>query len=219
MSVTLKSLFLCVFVLVVSVLPARADYFVWEDAKTGLSLSFPDSWDMTSNADPDDVITLMAPSDRGYASCRVRARDEGRYLIYPPRLSGALRDEVLNLDFWKSYLAEYDHIRIYDHYQDAGLGRGYASMVTATYNSAVPGPDMRRKALIFASLYHDKLFIFECSVKTAYYKDWAATFLSIAKSVDFKKTHHELWSGNYYNFIDHNKVAIPSAKRNHVVYY
>ena len=44
--------------IVVLALPnvAKADYFVWQDDKTGLSLTFPDTWKTVNNTNPDIVF-------------------------------------------------------------------------------------------------------------------------------------------------------------------
>ena len=181
---------------------ARADYYVWRDVNTGLSLSFPDTWRMVSNADPDDIITVMAPSGRGNAQCRVRTRADGRYAIYPPRFDWAIQKIDFSFDFWNRYLGEYDEAEIFNVQNGAGLGRGYAGYAVAAYKSPVPGPFMDRQALMFATLYHDDVFILECSAHEDAFADWKGMFLSIAKSVDFQKTNHQITSGHYRNFLD-----------------
>ena len=47
---------------------ARADYFVWRDEKSGMSLSFPDTWRIVRGRQKDDILTIMAPSGRAHAS-------------------------------------------------------------------------------------------------------------------------------------------------------
>lgn len=197
----LKTL-LAACVLSVAAHEARADYYVWRDAVTGLSLSFPDDWRMVSNADPDDVVTIMPPSGRGHAECRVRVRADGRYKVYPPRFDWAIQKVDFSFDFWGRYLGEYDDAEILSVQNGAGLGRGFAGYAVATYKSPVPGPYMNRQGLMFATLYHDNVYILECSAHEDAFTDWKGPFLSIAKSVDFRKAQTQITSGHYRNFLD-----------------
>lgn len=190
--------------------PARADYVVWQDADTGVSLSWPDTWQMVNNADPDDVVTIMAPSGRGHATCRMRARKDARYTIYPPYFSADVQRVAYSFPYWNDYLAEYSDFEIYNIRDGAGLGRGFAGYALAGYTSAVQGPEMRRRALVFASLYNGTAYILECSSHEDAFARWKGLFLSIAGSVDFKKAHHELRSGNYRDFMADRRIEFES---------
>jgi hypothetical protein len=181
---------------------ANADYFVWNDVKTGLQITFPDTWRQVSGADANDVITLMAPSGRGHASCRVRVNDEQRFMVHPPRYDWAVQQTEFSADFWDKYLNEYTNPAVENVMDGAGSGRGFASYAIATYDSAVQGPEMSRKALMFATNYKDKLYVTECSSHADAFAEWKPLFLSVAKSVDFQKADHELTTGHYRDFLD-----------------
>lgn len=198
---------------------ARADYYVWRDEATGVSISFPDTWRMVSNADPDDVITIMAPAGRGNAQCRVRTHEDGRYKIYPPRYDWAIQKIDFSFDFWTRYLGEYNDAQIFNVQNGAGLGRGYAGYAVAAYKSPVPGPYMNRQGLMFATLYHDDVYVLECSSHEDAFADWKGAFLSIAKSIDFRKTHHQLLTGHYRDFMKDPRITFPAAKGEGVEYY
>ncbi|PJB73740.1 MAG: hypothetical protein CO093_00115 [Alphaproteobacteria bacterium CG_4_9_14_3_um_filter_47_13] len=190
--------------------PAKADYIVWQDPATGLSLSWPDTWKQVSNADPDDIITLMAPSGRAHATCRARARKDSRTLIYPPEYSADIQKINYSTSYWEQYLGEYSDYKIYNISDGAGLGRGFSGHTIAGFQSAVQGPEMSRKALIFASLYNGTAYIIECSSHKDAFANWQNAFLSIAKSVDFKKAHHELRAGHYRNFMADPRIEFES---------
>lgn len=188
---------------------AQADYFVWNDAKSGLSLTYPDSWRQVSNQGPHDVLTVMPPAGRAQAQCTIRIEDEQRFLVYPPRYGRDIQRLAVSNDFWNRYLYQYDNHRIDALYDGAGLGRGHASYVVASYNSKVPGPDMARRALMFASIYNDKLYVTECSSHADAFYDYQDIFLSVAGSVDFRKAYHETTVGHYRNFLaDPNLIFI-----------
>lgn len=182
--------------------PAAASVSVWEDARTGLVFSFPDTWQTVTNADPDTIVTIMAPSGRAHASCRVRVRADERFTIYPPHLDWAVQRVAYSTDFWNQYLGEYEDVQLFRVTDGAGLGRGFATYALAKYSSAVPGPYMRRKGMLFASLYNGNLYILECSSHEDAFSTWQPLFLSIAKSVDFKQTHTIYPYGYYRNFLD-----------------
>lgn len=179
---------------------AKADYFVWEDAKSGLTLSYPDTWRMVSTRDTDEVLAIMAPSkDKADAICHVRVRSDKRFLIYPPHLGRDVQTISYSKEFWEEYLGEYDNVEIYGT-NDGGLGRGYGSFAVAGYDGTSSGPMGKRRGIMAASLYFDKAYIVDCSARAATFEEFQPLFLSVMGSVDFKKTHDELWSGDYRNF-------------------
>ncbi len=180
---------------------AKADYYVWSDAKTGMSLSYPDSWKIVNNEQPDDVLTVMAPSGRDYAACRVRVRDDLRYSIFPQRYNDEIQQIDFSQAFWEKYLAGYMNPKLGVLADGAGLGLGYAGYAEAGYVDSVPGAQMSKGAVMFASLFNNHLYILECSAHAPAFLEWKKDFLAIASSVDFKHTQTPLMNGNYRNFL------------------
>ena len=198
---------------------ARADYFVWRDEKSGLSLSFPDTWRIVQGRQKDDILTIEAPSGRAHAACRVRVDTDGRFLIYPPRLQDAEQRVAFDRTFWENYVAQYDDSSLYDVRDGAGLGRGFAGYADAGYTSAVPGPEMPRRAILFATNYYGKLYILECSSHLDAFQDWKGPFLGIVHSVDFLPAYHQLETGDYRNFEQDPRIEYRSQQNNrHEVY-
>jgi hypothetical protein len=180
---------------------ARADYFVWQDPKSGISLSYPDTWAMVSQRQPDEVFAIIAPSNGDDdAVCRVKVRDDRRFMIYPPHLGREVQTISYNREFWDEYLGEYDNVEVYGTHEQAGLGKGFGSFVVAGYDAALFSDYGKRRGIASASLYFDKAYIVDCSSRAEVFHQWQPLFLSIMGSVDFKKTHDELWSGDYRNF-------------------
>lgn len=208
-----------VFAFLIAVPQAYADYNVWRDVHSGMSFSFPDTWDIVSNADDNDVVTVMPPSGRAQATCRVRNDKDKRYLIYPPRHSAAIQKLDFSADFWDRYLAEFTNPNVVHVYDGAGLGRGFASYAEADYTSAVEGPEMKRRAIMFVSLYNGDLFVLECSSHQDAYEEWRDAFLSIAKSVDFKKAHEQMIGGHYRNFRNDRDVEFSDPKEKYITRY
>ncbi|MCM2344606.1 MAG: hypothetical protein NDJ24_08600 [Alphaproteobacteria bacterium] len=198
---------------------AKADYFVWEDTKTGLTLSYPDTWQVENGQDHDDLVTLAAPSGRAHAFCRIRSHEDKRYAIFPPRFNPSVQKIEYSLNFWDQYLREYKHPELYNLQDGTGLGRGWASFAEGGYVGSVPYPEMERRAVLFASLYNNRVYVLDCSAHKDAYDQWKEQFLSIAKSIDFKKANHELMTGNYRNFMNDGRMLLPDEGINYVTSY
>lgn len=181
---------------------AHADYFVWKDPKSGMSLTFPDTWQSQNNARVDTILTIMAPSDNDQPQCKVDVRDDKRFTIYPVRYADAVQKVAASMPFWKNYLGNYDKYTISGVYDGAGLGRGFASYALASYEQRFGTVQQTRRAIMFASLYNDKMYVIECSSLNHAYEQWAADFRGVIKSVDFQKANHELITGEYANFLN-----------------
>ncbi len=181
---------------------AKADYFSWKDAKTGLSMTFPDTWKVQNNLNPDTIMTVMGPSDQnGQPVCRVDVRDDRRYTLFPARYGDDIQKVAVSTPFWKSFLAQYDEYNLGNVFDGAGLGRWHASYALASYSKRFGTAFQSRRAIMFASLYGDKLYVAECSAMAHEYERWDADFRGIIKSIDFKKAYHELPTGEYANFL------------------
>ncbi len=179
---------------------ARADYFVWQDAGSGVSLTYPDTWRVVSNEQPHDVVTIVAPSGRAHAACRIRVRDDMRQAIFPPSYNEDIQQIDYSTGFWNQYLREFSNPQIYTMHDKAGLGLGYASVAEAGFWDSVPGPAMQKEALMFVSLYNNHVYVLECSAQAQAYAHWRDAFMGVASSVDFVKINHELLSGYYRDF-------------------
>lgn len=197
----LSACLVAVFSLGLSV-PARADYFVWTDAKTGLFLSFPDTWKVMNSRLPDEVLTIMAPDAEDFAVCRVRTDPDRRFLMYPPTKDSDVQKVAYSTEFWDKYYSVYDDVEIYGVVDNAGLGRGFASIAVADFKSDFVGPYMKRRGVATAALYNDTAFMIDCSAREGRFAKWHDLFQSVMASVDFKKTHHELLTGEYRNFLN-----------------
>ena len=187
---------------------SQADYYVWQDAVTGVSLSYPDTWRMGSNKAPDDVITLLAPNDEGGTpECRLRAREDARFEYYPIQYADAVQKKAYSKEFWNDYLASYDRVMIHEFHETAGLGRGFGSAVVASYKTTYPIEGQQRSALLATGLYNGTAYILDCSADTIVFNDWYGRFGSILKSIDTKKVTHELVQGENPDMSGHNTVG------------
>lgn len=191
---------------------SKAEVFFIEDQDDRFSVAFPDHWDLTENQKPDDKLTVIAPGENDYSLCRVRVREDRKNLIYPPELAGSVQKVSYSREFWNDYLGEYDNVNVDSFREPTGLGKGFGSFTEASYTTA-EGNIVRKRGMMFASLYHDKAYIVDCSAEESVYQKWRPYFLGIVKSVDFEKVIHELPSGNYRDFLNDPDVVINGAKK------
>lgn len=180
---------------------AKADYFLWQEPDSGLTITFPDTWKTQNNRNPDDVLSISGPSAGDDPTCQVKISEDKRYVIYPARLGDAVQREAVSTPFWQSYMTHYDQTRLDRVYDGAGLGRWLASYATASYSKRDGTSYQQRRAIMFASLYNDTLYIIECSSLNHAYGRWENNFRSIIKSIDFKKAYHQWPIGDYNDFM------------------
>ncbi|MGH1375873.1 MAG: hypothetical protein ACRBCK_05935 [Alphaproteobacteria bacterium] len=186
---------------------ANAEVFFVEDQGDRFTVSFPDSWQPVNNQKPDDKLTVAGPGQYNFATCRVRVREDRRFVIFPGKFDGDIQKVSFSREFWNDYLGEYNDVDV-DVFKDgAGLGFGHASMTEASYETA-EGALVRKRGIMFASLYHDQLYVVDCSAEESVYQKWRQTFVGIIKSVDFKKVTHERSNGHYRDFQGDTKVEV-----------
>lgn len=196
----MNRLLLAMFFSVLS-LPAFADYFVWQDPDTKLSVTFPDTWKTQNNQNPDDIMTIAAPSGNDRAQCVIKTKSDHRYTTYPSDFGSAIQKTAVSIPFWQDYMAHYDDSTLNLVYDDGGLGRWLASYAYATYDNHNGTILETRRAIMFASLYYDRLYIVECSALNHAFDKWHNNFKSIIKSIDFQKAFHERKGGEYADFM------------------
>lgn len=208
---TLKSLptitvfIFCLFVSSVS----HADYFVWQDEKTGVSLSYPDTWYLSHNQKPRDILTLVAPNDfADHPTCRLSAVPDARFEIFPPNYYRSVQKVAYSKAFWeKEILKHYKKPNVVQYGDNAGLGRGFGSYIIIDYvthrhpNDIGDFEEKEMRAITTVSLHNEMMFMFECTSHRENFDIWRPLFQSIAGSVDFKMVDHPLFHGYYRNFI------------------
>lgn len=204
---------LTVFVLVFSTIPtvAQAEIFFIEDQDDRFTITFPDLWKKVGNQKPDDKLTILGPDGNNHLICRVRVRPDRRFVIFPHQFDDEIQRIAVSAEFWKNYLGEYNAVYVEEFKDGAGLGRGYAGLVEATYetDSSVP---VKKKGIMLASLYHDQLYVVDCSAEESVYLKWRPAFLGIIKSVDFDPVVYEPIHGHYRHFDEDAPVIIEGPK-------
>ncbi len=211
MRFSVKNVVLAAALFIAPVSHASAEVFVWQDPATHLSLSYPDGWRQVSNQQPDDVWTVEAPGENDFASCRMRVRDDRRYVIYPRRFADEIQRVHFGRAFWDSYVGAFDNPVIHYMYDDAGLGDGYAGLIDVSYEANTAGT-VQKRGIVFAAVYNDKDYIVECSAEAQAYERWHDAFLSVVKSVDFFDAYHYNTTGEYRPFLNDRQLRIHGRK-------
>ncbi len=198
---------LCVLVLGTLKQPAMAEYFVWKDQKTGVSLSFPDTWKIANNQKPDDIFTIQAPGERDYASCRLRVREDRRATIFPYQYDFEIQHIYAGFDFWRDYIGEYAGASLDRVLYDRGLINSVASSADFTFVSSA-GPRAMMHGFAFAGFDDTSVYIFECSAEVSAYERWHPVFKSILKSAEKELRDSVVLNGGYRKFQDDPPVMI-----------
>lgn len=198
---------LSLIVLLFSMLPAHAEVFAWKDSGTGLTLTYPDTWSKLNPQDPDMIISLGVPDPQANPVCNVRVHPEHRFRLYPRFLAGAVRDVNFSDDFWNTYLnGQYADVDVHYMVPQTGLGRGFGSAVTGEMSYIPTGmptdAPTRRQAMVMMSHYYDKVYIADCSVRAEDYPRYNSLFAAFMDKIDFPKVYHEIYTGNYRNFVN-----------------
>ncbi|HRK97917.1 MAG TPA: hypothetical protein PLE43_05485 [Alphaproteobacteria bacterium] len=189
---------------------AKADYIVWTDIHTGARVSYPDTWKTINNQQPDDIITLSIPSGEDNASCRLRANEDRRFVIYPNRYRDEVRDTNFTNDFWTDYTASYDNVNVIRQQNEAGLGQGYASMTLISFVTPPDEPYADKAGLMLVTNYGDKVYVAECTSTSMSYRQYHTAFLSFFKTISFKPAYSVTKVGDYRNFLkDWGTINVP----------
>ncbi|MDD3021173.1 MAG: hypothetical protein PHX61_09400 [Alphaproteobacteria bacterium] len=181
--------------------PVKADYVVWTDLDTGAHISYPDTWKTINNQQPDDIVTLSLPSGEDNAVCRLRANEDRRFLIYPNRFRGDIREINFTNNFWEDYTASYDNVNVIRQQNEAGLGQGFASMTLISFVTPPDEPFANKAGLMLVTNYGDQVYVAECTSNAMNYRKYHTSFLSFFKTISFKPAYSVTTVGDYRNFL------------------
>lgn len=192
------------FILLFAPFTAQADYYVWEDNEKGITLTYPDTWKLTSNQKPSDVFTVVGPNDYlDHPRCSLNVRNDRRFMIFPPEYSRSVQKVSYSTDFWETEVRKrYLNPDVLQFGDNAGLGKGYGSYVIVDYIQKQGDKDIEMRALANATLYAGKSYYFECTAKREGFDKWQPLFQSIGGSIDFQKVYFETPHGYYRDFIN-----------------
>jgi len=190
---------------------SKANMVFIEDQDDRFSISFPDTWKKVGNQKPDDKLTMLGQGENDFAVCRVRVRKDRRFVIYPSKFDSDIQQTSFSRDFWNDYLGDYNDVSVDVFRDEVGLGFGTASMVEASYETA-EGAIVKKRGIMFASLYHDQLYVVDCSSEESVYPKRRTTFMSIIKSTDFTPVTSGRKNGYYRDFTGDAEVKVNGHK-------
>ena len=180
---------------------AHADYVVWSDAQTKLTATYPDDWQLGSNKTSEDLLTVLLPSGDDNAQCFIRVVDDKRFVMMPNKIRADVQKIFFSRNYMDSYAQSYPEGRVMQFKDGTGLGRGFASTAVIAFAPPVDEPFQPRMGIVSVSNYFDKTYMVECSAEANNFKNYADTFFSFMKTINFKKEFHELAIGNYRDFL------------------
>lgn len=183
-------------------LTAAADYSVWRDEKTGVSLSYPDTWRQINNKLPHGVITLAARTNGEPVECALTAEDDARWAMYPAHLKDEVQKFAYNSSHWPKYFGGRPALKILRTYEPASLGRGWGTAAIAAYaEHDATGTPRYRASLAVSALYFKTAYTLDCAAPLGEFERWEPVFRALAKSINHKKEVHELTIGEYIDFL------------------
>ncbi len=190
---------------------AQAEVYKWRDPDVKLSITFPDDWHQLAGQQSGDVLTVAAPVENSFATCRMRVREDRRFMIYPREFAGAVQRTAVSHDFWEKYIGEFRAAELHLVGDDAGLGNGFASWADISFISPA-GPKVQMRGFAYATTYNDHAYVFECSAEASVYDKFYHPFLSILKSVDMRAEYALTANGYYRDFQNDSPLRIHGEK-------
>ncbi len=192
---------------------AQASYYVWEDKVHGFKFTFPDSWTLQSPDQPSTVVRIAGPVGEDFATCRVKAVEDGRLKIYPKPLMTEAVDETLTRDFWENEVGQYENPVVTEYYAPAGLGgKGDATAIKTSFVFDSGAGKRNMYGSMIGSIYGGTRYVVACSSSLETYAQYAPVFSTIMSSVELDSRYHPYTVGYYRNFLADPKVLLPRSK-------
>jgi hypothetical protein len=198
--------------------PAKAEIYQWGNPNVTLSMTFPDDWRRTSGQQPGDMVTVVAPGDNDLASCRLRVSEDRRSVIFPREFANTVQHINYSRDYWDAYIGEYRAAMVNGYADDAGLGRGFATWADVSFISPA-GTKAQMRGMVYATVYNDTAYVFECSAEASAYPKWYNRFLSVLKSVEMRPEYAKNVNGYYRKFQNDGKLLIHGEKNTDLFVY
>jgi len=195
-------------------LTSFASSYVWEDRINGFKFSFPESWQMQTIDVPSTRIRISGPIDSDMATCRVKAKKDGRLKIYPKKLLPLAVNQYLNEKFWMAELGQYEDSALVEYFAPSNLGgRGDATAIKASFiQTGRNNKKFMMYSTMIGSIYADTLYIVSCASKMEEFPKYASIFASIMASVQLDQKYSPFKIGYYRDFLQDPKFILPRYK-------
>jgi hypothetical protein len=192
---------------------ATSDSFVWKDPVQGFTFSFPDSWGVQTPDSPTVRIRIAGPLSQDFATCRIKAEEDGRLKIYPKHLMEEAVYETLDREFWENEIQDHNNAQLTDIRGPASLGgKGDATAIKEVFTLDTGDKTINMYGAQIASIYGDKRYVVSCSSKLEEFKKYAPVFATIMGSVDLDARYHPFAVGYYRDFLADPKLMLPRSK-------
>ena len=157
---------------------------------------------MTHNQNPDDILTILGPTDfKDHPKCILSKVEDRRYSIFPPEYARSVQQTAYSDVFWNDYFKSHHHnVTVHQFGDHAGLGRGAGSYVIYDYDEMIGKEKFTKTALGFAALHNNTAYMLTCSALREGFGQWRPLFQSIAESVDMQAIHSPRMHGYYRDF-------------------
>lgn len=189
--------------------PAHAEVFVWKNAEFGIDFVFPDLWREQLNGNPDILLDILAPQGRDMARCKISAKEDKRYIMYPQKYNKRVNSIVFDMVGVRDHYIEKDTVSVLKRDDYAAIGKAdavYAEVLFVDHSRAMP---VQMQSFMFATLYGDMNFVFECEAVAQNFEYWRPVFINMAKSVDFPLWQDIHPHGLYpYNFTEEGDILL-----------
>lgn len=210
-------IFFLFIVLAVCVTQASAHIFVIGDQDDGFTVAFPEEWTPVTNQKPDDKLTIAAPGGDDVASCRVRVREDRRFMTYPPSAAATIQNAAYGKDFWSTYLNEYDRPALSSVTTGARMGQVPATQASAFY--VTPREGIEKQAVMNAALYNGRAYIVECAAEADSFSRFSGAFTDIMNSLNPTKVGNGLRQSYYSDFTNDPMLIINRGGGDAALYY
>lgn len=185
---------------------AMAHYYAWSDIEHRFTVSFPDLWKDQGGLPKDGRIRVLAPGADG-ASCLVFARRDGRFTIYPRDYLVDVVAQEIQWDYWDQAVANYDEL--YYYYDNFGaLGAGDARYTLVEYIDRTTYPGVRKRAIVYATIYADLHMMVHCSAPIETFHTHADDFGQIVSSIKFQPRFTPNERGYYRDFMETKEYGV-----------
>jgi hypothetical protein len=191
---------LALFLLMATVTVANAHYYAWNDPDFRFKMSFPDTWKEQGGLPGNGRIKVLAPGGDG-AYCTIFAQEDRRFTIYPRDYMLDVVAQEIQWKYWEQAISNYDDLHFYyDNY--GSLGAGDARYTLVDYIDRTTDPGVRKRAMVFATLYGELHMMALCSATIETFDNHVSDFGQIIDSVQMEPRYAVNPRGYYRDFME-----------------
>lgn len=189
--------------------PAKAEVFVWQDAEFAVQFVYPDDWRPQFNPHPDVKLHVLAPQGRDFAACKISLKKDMRYVMYPSRYTTRINSIVFDVNGIKEHFVERDNVSVIYRNDFSAIGKADAVYADIRYVGRQNGVPVPMQVMMFATLFGDMNFVFECEAAAQNWVYWRPIFINMAQSVDFPISDQPMPYRQYqYDFVNEGDILL-----------